>query len=234
MFDAIADRYDMLNRVLSMGIDRRWREEAVAAIALDESDQSNRCGQVEGEVHVLDVATGTGDLAIAIARKHPSAHVVGVDPSPKMLAVAERKASVAALQHRVTFREGDAQCLAFEQGTFDGVAIAFGIRNVPDRKRALRELARVTRRRGRIVVLELSEPPRSVIGALSRFHIHTVVPWVGATLSGAAEYRYLERSIAAFPRRDAFVATMNECGLTVLRATPLTFGVSTLFVAEKR
>lgn len=219
MFDAIAGRYDLLNRVLSLGIDQRWRRETVRALAL-------RAG-----ARVLDLATGTADLAILLAKLHPDGTVTGLDPSRNMLAVGRKKLSAQRLDGRITLLEGDAEHLPFEDRCFDGVTMAFGIRNVSDRVQALREMARVTRPEGRVCILELAEPRHGPMAALARFHIHTVVPWLGAILSGAREYRYLQRSIAAFPPPEAFAETMRSAGLDVLAVRPMTFGVVTLYVA---
>jgi demethylmenaquinone methyltransferase/2-methoxy-6-polyprenyl-1,4-benzoquinol methylase len=128
--------------------------------------------------------------------------------------------------------QGDAQALPFGDDTFHSVCIAFGIRNVPDRALALREMARVTRPGGRIAILELSEPRSGIWGAMARFHIHTVVPYVGALLSGVKEYQYLQRSIAAFPPAQEFAELMRSSNLDVLAVLPLTFGVCHLYVAE--
>jgi demethylmenaquinone methyltransferase/2-methoxy-6-polyprenyl-1,4-benzoquinol methylase len=218
MFDAIAARYDLLNRLLSLGIDRRWRRRAIAALALSEG------------ARVLDVATGTADVAIALARR--GAEVVGLDPSPGMLAVGARKLGAAGLDARVRLVLGRAEALPFPDASFDGVTLAFGIRNVADRPRALAELARVSRRGARVAVLELAEPRGRVLGPLARFHIHRVVPRIGAALSGARAYGYLQRSIAAFPSAEEFAGTLGAAGLRVIDVRPLTFGVCTLFVAE--
>ncbi len=222
MFDRIADRYDLLNRILSLGIDQGWRHQAVAALNLGES------------ARVLDLATGTADLAILEATTHPGCRVDGVDPSARMLEIGRQKVERADLSRRVTLLQGNAESLPFEAGTFDGVSIAFGIRNVPDRPRALAEMGRVTRQGGRIVILELSEPRGGILGPFARFHVHSVVPWLGGLISGSREYRYLQRSIAAFPPAEEFAATMKDAGLDVLEIRPLTFGVATLYVAEPR
>jgi demethylmenaquinone methyltransferase/2-methoxy-6-polyprenyl-1,4-benzoquinol methylase len=219
MFDAIAGRYDLLNRILSLGMDQGWRKRAVRALALGP------------RAHVLDLATGTADLAIAIAEAHPDATVIGMDPSRGMLDVGRQKLVESKLEKRIELRVGDAQELPLEQACVDGVAIAFGIRNVPDRARALREMARVTRTGGRVVILELSEPRRGLMGTLARTYVHGVVPRVGGFISGAKEYRYLQRSIEAFPPPEEFVRTMEASGLRVLESAPLTFGVAWLFVA---
>ncbi len=219
MFDAIARRYDLLNRVISLGVDQRWRRATVRALEL-------RPG-----ARVLDLATGTADLAILTARTHPDAAVTGLDPSRNMLAVGRDKVAAKGLSARVTLVEGEAERLPFEDKSFDGITMAFGIRNVPDRPAALREMARVTRDGGRVAILELADPRRGALSALARFHIHTVVPWVGAALSGAKEYRYLHESIAAFPPPERFAEVMRESGLDVLAVRPFTFGVVTLYVA---
>lgn len=220
MFDRIAHRYDLLNRVLSMGVDQGWRRRAVRAMELGPGGQA------------LDVATGTADLAVRMARAAEGVRVVGVDPSHNMLEVGRRKVSSARLGDRVTLEMGDAEALPFEDGRFDASAIAFGIRNVPDRERGLREMARVTRPGGRVVVLELSEPRGGIMGSLARFHVHTLVPRVGALLSGAREYRYLQESIAAFPPPEQFAQMMERAGLRVREVRPLTFGSCCLYVGE--
>jgi demethylmenaquinone methyltransferase / 2-methoxy-6-polyprenyl-1,4-benzoquinol methylase len=220
MFDAIAARYDFVNRVLSLGLDQGWRRRAVDAMRLG-------AGSV-----AIDLATGTGDLALMAKRRHPEAVVRGMDPSTKMLAIARDKAR--AIGAEVTFVEGDAQAIEAGDGEAAAVSIAFGIRNVPDRPRALREMARVTRAGGRVVVLELTEPTQRTLGRFARLYVHEVVPRVGGALSGADEYAYLQRSIAAFPPADHFAETMRDAGLEVLSIEPLTFGVVTLFVATPR
>jgi demethylmenaquinone methyltransferase/2-methoxy-6-polyprenyl-1,4-benzoquinol methylase len=220
MFDAIAGRYDLMNRLISLGIDQGWRRQTVAALGLGESGR------------VLDLATGTADLGLLIASTHPRVDVEGVDPSVKMLEIGRQKVARAGYTERVRLTVGVAEELPFEDRAFDAISIAFGIRNVPDRPKALREMARVTRAGGRIAILELSEPRGGVTGTLARFHVHSVVPWLGGLLSGSREYRYLQRSIAAFPAPEEFSALLETAGLRVLEARPLTFGVCHLFVAE--
>jgi len=226
MFDGIAARYDLVNRVISLGIDQSWRRKTVRALEL------------RGGHRVLDLATGTADLAIQVAqtgaRQNHEVTVVGLDPSTKMLDVGREKVARAGLNERVELVQGDAQALPFDSDSFDSTCIAFGIRNVPDRARALREMARVVRAGGRIAILELSEPRSGLLGAFARFHIHTVVPYVGALLSGVKEYQYLQRSIAAFPPADEFAELMENSGLAMRGVHSLTFGVCHLYVAEPR
>lgn len=220
MFDAIAPRYDLLNRIISLGLDQRWRKKTVQALELG------------ADPTVLDLATGTADLALLVAREHPSAKVIAIDPSRGMLDVAAAKLAPAA--GRIELRVGNAEALDLPDQSVDGVTMAFGIRNVPDRPRALREMARVTKPGGRIAILELSEPKQGALAALARFHIHEVVPRVGAAISGAREYSYLQRSIAAFPPPSQFAAMMEEAGLSVISVSPLTLGVVCLFVGAPR
>ena len=224
MFDRIAARYDLLNRLNSLGFDRAWRR--IAAEALAPAAVAHR------PLRVLDVASGTGDLAIAIARRFPKAVVRGVDTSTAMTVIGRGKVERAGLADRVTLASGDAHELGFADRTFDAAAIAFGIRNVPDRVRALREMARVTRPGGRVAVLELSEPVSGPLAVLARFHIGVLVPMIGTLLAGGAEYRYLRRSIRAFPPPDEFTRTMTAAGLEPVETRPLTFGVCNLFLAS--
>lgn len=222
MFDMIAPRYDLLNRLMSLGVDQRWRNKTVDALELKPG------------FRVLDLATGTADLALKVLQRHPDTKVVGVDPSEGMLEVGRRKVEAKGLGAVCELRVGDAQQLPFEDKSFDGLCMAFGIRNVPDRARALREMARVVRPDGRIAILELSEPRKGLLGPMARFQIRTVVPFMGRLLSGAREYRYLQESIASFPEPEVFADLMRESGLEVLRVTPLTFGVCCLYVARPR
>ncbi len=251
MFDAIAPRYDLLNRVMSLGVDQGWRRRTVEAVApalagggeqaTGDRQQAtgNRqqgpggrqvmAGGEAGTGAILDLATGTADLAIAMARRWPGARVTGLDPSVGMLAVGQKK---LAATPNVRLLEGDARALPFAAASFDAVTMAFGIRNVPAAERvlALAEMARVTRPGGRVAILELGEP-RGVLGPLARFHVHTLVPRLGAWLSGAREYRYLERSIAAFPAPERVADLMRVAGLRVLELSRLTFGACCLYVA---
>jgi demethylmenaquinone methyltransferase / 2-methoxy-6-polyprenyl-1,4-benzoquinol methylase len=216
MFDEIAERYDLLNRLMSLGLDGRWRRRLLQA-----------CGT--RPERVLDVATGTADVALALAKAHPEAQITGLDPSPGMLASGREKVVASEAANRVSLVLGDAQQLPFNSNTFDAVSIAFGIRNVPDRLQGLREMARVTKPGGTVAILELGEPRRGFLAPLARLHIRHVVPTLGAWISGAAEYRYLARSVAAFPEPDTFVELMAQAGLEQASATALSFGVVHLY-----
>ncbi len=220
MFDQLAPRYDLLNRLMSFGVDKRWRRRTVRELCLNPTAK------------VLDLATGTADLAIDIANRHPQVHVVGVDPSVKMLERGRTKISKAKLNDRVRLIEGIGEDLPFADGEFDAVTIAFGIRNCTDRAQAIREMKRVTRPGGRIAILELGEPKGSIMAPMARFHIHQVIPRLGAWISGAREYRYLQESIEAFPPSDEFAALIGDCGLRMLELVRFSFGSCHLYLAE--
>lgn len=218
MFDGIARRYDPINRLMTFGLDRSWREKAVRALELP------------AKARVLDLATGTADVALLIARRHADASVCGLDPSAKMLEVGQAKVAAGGLAGRVQLELGEAERLPYESASFDGVTIAFGIRNVEDRPAALREMARVLRPQGRLAILEANEP-RGLLAPLTRLHLRFMVPLLGRLLSSAKEYRYLQTSMEAFPAPDEFARTMASSGLEVLRLISLGFGTCTLYVA---
>lgn len=149
-----------------------------------------------------------------------------------MLAVGQEKVDRLGLTDRVTLRDGDAQKLPFQDASFNAISMAFGIRNVPDRAAALREMARVVRPQGRVVILEASEPTGGILGPFARFYLHAVVPRIGALLSGSPnEYRYLQESIADFPPPEQFAQKMRDAGLEVVEVIPLMFGVAHLYIA---
>ncbi len=220
MFAEIAPRYDLANQVLSLGIHRRWRRVAVR-------ESGVRPGQ-----SVLDCATGTGDLAIAFKRAvGPAGRVVGTDFCAEMLAIAPPKARQASLE--VEFEMADATALPYPDGSFDVCSIAFGIRNVDDPICCLRELARVTRPGGRVVVLEFGQP-WGAFGSVFRFYSRTILPWVGATLTGLrSAYEYLPRTAASFPSGDRFLTMMRQASaFDELKAKPLSFGIAYVYVGR--
>ncbi|MEZ6186240.1 MAG: ubiquinone/menaquinone biosynthesis methyltransferase [Planctomycetota bacterium] len=214
MFDQIAPRYDLMNRLISLGLDKRWRTRLVRSLAPTEPRR------------LLDVATGTADVLQALRKAYPECEVVGLDPSAEMLRYGVHK-----LDARSWLVRGDGQRLPFPDDHFDGCCISFGIRNVPDRPQCVRDMVRVTRPGGRVSILELSEPRGwGPLALASRFHMHQVVPRLGAALSGATEYKYLSRSIAAFPPATEFAALLEECGLREVQVQPMNFGVAHLYV----
>jgi len=220
MFDAIAPRYDLLNRVLSLGIDRRWRRRAVRRLA------AARPGRV------LDVATGTGDLAIEALRAGAD-RVVGVDIAERMLEVGRRKIAGMGLSDRVELRYGDALKLPFSDRQFDAALVAFGVRNFENLEAGLAEIRRVLRPGGRIVILEFSQPRRFPIRQLYGFYSRYVLPRIGRALSGDdGAYRYLPASIRVFPDGDDFLAVLRAAGYTRADHERLTFGIASIYTAD--
>jgi demethylmenaquinone methyltransferase/2-methoxy-6-polyprenyl-1,4-benzoquinol methylase len=218
MFDTIAQRYDLLNRILSLGLDRGWRRKAVRALQAPDGGR------------VLDLASGTADIAMTVAKHYPSIEVLGIDPSAGMLEVGRTKITAAGLSERIQLQIGDAQSLELQDNSVDACSIAFGIRNVPDRLAALREMARVVRGGGQVVILELSTPKHGFQAWASRIHVEHFVPLVGGLLSGPEAYQHLRDSMNSFPTDDDFISMMTDAGLEQPTVQRLGLGVCGLFV----
>jgi demethylmenaquinone methyltransferase/2-methoxy-6-polyprenyl-1,4-benzoquinol methylase len=224
MFDAIARRYDTLNHLLSAGLDKRWRRRAVRALALT------------GRERVLDMCTGTGDLAIEAVTSGAgrAADVVGIDFSAEMLRHARRKVDAAALGSRVRLARGDATAVPLADAAVDAAMVAFGIRNVLDPARACAEFHRVLRPGGRLAILEFGSPRLPGLRAAYLWYFRHVLPLVGRLISHHREaYTYLPASVIEFPTGEAFMAILREAGFTRVRAETLTFGVVYLYLAER-
>jgi demethylmenaquinone methyltransferase/2-methoxy-6-polyprenyl-1,4-benzoquinol methylase len=222
MFDGIAGRYDLLNHTLSLGIDKGWRRKAIREVAALHPET------------ILDVATGTGDLAIAASKVLPQAAITGVDISTGMLEVGRRK--VAALPHaqKITLQEGDSEALPFADDTFDVVMCAYGVRNFENLEAGLREMRRVLRPDGKLVVLEFSQPGKFPAAQLYRFYFKAILPAIGRLVSRHSRaYTYLPQSVAAFPEGKAFCEILGRCGFSSPKARPLSFGITTLYTASK-
>lgn len=222
MFDAISPKYDLLNRVFSMGVDQGWRRKVIAQVA-------------NGQVHrLLDVATGTGDLAIMAARKLPHTAITGVDISEGMLEHGRAKVAKLGLQQRITLQQADSAALPFADGSFDAVTVAFGVRNYENLEQGLREMIRVLRPGGRLFVLEFSKPQRTPMRQLFRFYFHRVMPLVGRLVSkDHAAYTYLPQSVDAFPEGQRFLELLVKAGGQEATARPLTGGIATLYTTRK-
>ena len=217
MFDRIAPAYDLMNTLMTAGIDGRWRCAAVAAAALRRGDR------------VLDVATGTGKLALGAARAvGPGGQVMGVDVSRRMLARARRLAAP-----NIGWREADAMAMPFPPGTFDAVLIGFGLRNLPDIDAALREMARVLRPGGRLVVLEIAEPPGGVARLLFVTWFRRLVPFLGRLVGEPAAYAYLPDSLRRYPAPAEVAARMGATGLEAVRWRWLPTRLATLHVGRR-
>ena len=224
MFGDIAARYDLMNRLMTVGLDGRWRRLAAAEARLAPGSEA------------LDACCGTGDLSFSLADACPSCVVIGLDFTPEMLAHAREKAAARAGQGLPVPREfvaGDVLRLPFEDGRFAAVTVGWGVRNVPDVPRAFREMARVTRPGGRVVCLESTQAPD---GFGKRFHdvwMGRVVPLLGRFVTGdPSAYAYLPASVAAFPRAGELAAIMAGAGLTNVRYRRLGFGAVALHVGE--
>ena len=218
MFDGISSNYDFLNHLLSFGIDRSWRR---------------RTSKLITERHlstILDVATGTADLAIRMAKDNPSALLTGVDLSEKMLEIGRSKIAKKRLSHRITLEKGDALGLPFPDNSFDAVTVAFGVRNFADREGGLREMTRVCRAGGVVAVLEFSHPSSPWIAIPYRWYSKTMLPWLGRLVSKhPTAYRYLPSSVTTFPESEAFVAMMRITGIDQIMIHPLSGGIATLY-----
>lgn len=221
MFDAIAARYDLLNHVLSAGIDRRWRRQAIAALCLS------------GRERVLDVCTGTADLAVAALTAQPgAARVVGVDFSSAMLRVGHDKIVRRSLGPRAALLRADATRLPLADGAVDAATVAFGIRNVERVSEACTELRRVLAPGGRLAILEFAIPTAWPVRAVYLAYFNHVLPRVGRLIARHDAYRYLPASVSAFSAPDVFQRLLRECGFTHVLARPLTFGIVYLYVAS--
>jgi demethylmenaquinone methyltransferase / 2-methoxy-6-polyprenyl-1,4-benzoquinol methylase len=219
MFDSIAGRYDLLNRVLSLGVDRGWRTAATREVLANAPHD------------VLDVATGTGDFALTIKRLSPEANVIGSDFVPAMLAIARQKAKTQTLE--IPFEEGDALNLPYADGSFDSLSCAFGFRNFADFRRGLQEFYRVLRPGGRCVILEFPPPPDNLLGQAYGLYFRHVLPFVGGVISGRPEaYRYLPESVIAFPKPEILANLMREVGFDP-RFKVLSAGLAAIHVGIK-
>ncbi|MCA9054496.1 MAG: bifunctional demethylmenaquinone methyltransferase/2-methoxy-6-polyprenyl-1,4-benzoquinol methylase UbiE [Planctomycetaceae bacterium] len=224
MFGEIAGRYDLLNHVLSLGVDVYWRWRTVRTVA------------PSGDRPILDVCTGTGDLAFAY-RQHAGegVRVIGSDFTRAMLMIADRKQPSEDEQQQVAFVEADAQQLPFASDQFQIVSVAFGLRNVADTRRGIREMARVCSPQGTVAVLEFSQPTNRLFAGVYRFYFRNVLPRIGQWISGSRldAYNYLPESVGEFPCGAALAQVMTECGLCEVQYKPLTFGIATLYWGRK-
>ena len=222
MFDNIAPKYDLLNHTLSMSIDRVWRRRVVGEVRRAKPGR------------ILDVATGTGDLAIAMARRIRDVQVLGVDLSEQMLAVARRKIEARGLDGRIVLDRGDAERLAVADASVDVATVAFGVRNFGDLGAGLRELARTIKPGGKVVILEFSRPRNRVFRALYEFYSYKILPRIGGLVSrDKRAYEYLPASVGEFPAPEEFMAMMARAGFRNCRARSQSFGVAQIYIGER-
>jgi demethylmenaquinone methyltransferase / 2-methoxy-6-polyprenyl-1,4-benzoquinol methylase len=222
MFGSIAPRYDLLNRLLSLGIDRRWRRFAVKKIALS------------GAGRVLDVATGTGDVALEIAAQtSPSVSIVGVDFCKEMVDLGRVKVDASPHASRISLQVAPCEDIPFDDKSFDAATISFGIRNVVDRSKGLTEMRRVLKDGGRIVILEFSTPTLPVFKSIYHFYFLKVLPKIGGCFSRFSAYQYLPDSVLEFPPREKFKSMMTEVGFKNVQHFDLTGGIATVYVGTR-
>ena len=222
MFDAIAPRYDLLNHLLSAGLDRRWRDRAVDALALGP------------DARVLDLCTGTADLAIATVKRADGATVVGVDFAGEMLRLGLAKTRRGGMDRKIRLVRGDAARIPVADASCDAATVAFGIRNVAERERALAELARVLRPGGRLAILEFGQPRIPGIRTLYAWYFRYLLPLVGRLVSkhhGA--YSYLPPSVGTFPSAAEFSRLIAAADFSHVQAVPLSCGIVYMYVAQR-
>lgn len=221
MFDAIAPRYDLLNRVLSAGIDRRWRSRAIGSLAVP-----------PGGV-LLDVCCGTADVVLQARAAGAVGRAIGVDFAGAMLDIGHAKIDRAGESGRIALLRGDATSLPAVSKSVDAVTVAFGIRNVQRPEAACREMARVLKPGGRLAILEFGEPRLPGLAALYRWYFRHVLPLIGRLISGhGVAYSYLPASVASFPPPEVFCGVLREAGFTDVRAVPMTLGIVYLYTAR--
>lgn len=222
MFDKIAPSYDKLNHALSLGIDRRWRRSAVDALGRFNPQK------------ILDIATGTGDFALLLAKRIEPQHITGADISEGMMAVGREKVAKAGLQDIISFQWEDCTQLSFPDGSFDAVTSAYGVRNFQDLDAGLREMQRVLRQGGHLLIVELTPPPCFPMKQLFWLYAHVVMPLVGRIIShDNSAYTYLPASMEAFPQAEQMEDILHRAGFSRVEWKRFTFGISTMYLARK-
>jgi len=221
MFNNIAGKYDFLNHFLSLGIDKGWRKKAIREVAAVHPQS------------ILDVATGTGDLAIAAAKLQPK-QIVGVDIADQMLDVGRQKIKEKQLTNIISLANGDSENLPFATGQFDAVMCAYGVRNFEHLEAGLKEMNRVLKTGGKVVILEFSRPKQFPVKQLYKFYFRFILPALGKIVSKhSTAYTYLPESVMAFPEGNGFCKILEQCGFRQAKAKALTFGITTLYTAIK-
>jgi demethylmenaquinone methyltransferase/2-methoxy-6-polyprenyl-1,4-benzoquinol methylase len=223
MFDRISPKYDRLNHLLSFNIDKTWRRKTAKAVAKSQPET------------ILDLATGTSDLAIALAKYNPQAYIIGVDFSEKMLAIGKEKVKKQGLENQIDLQLGDAAALPFEDQSFDAITVAFGVRNFEDLQQSLSEICRVLKPNGQVFILEFSMPEKFPIKQAYHLYFKHILPKIGKQISKDDwAYSYLPESVERFPKPATFLQTLNGNGLNEATARSLTWGIATLYTAHKK
>ena len=221
MFNNIASKYDFLNRFLSLGVDQSWRRKAIASMKVDNTSK------------VIDVATGTADLAIAIEKKYHPAKIIGLDLSDQMLVYGRKKIAKQQLEDKIELVEGDSENLPFESNTFDAASVAYGVRNFEDLDQGLREINRTLKTGGQLMVLEFSKPGFP-IKQLFDIYFKYLLPLIGKiTSKDQRAYSYLYESVQSFPDGEDFVDRLEAAGFKNCECKRLTFGISSIYLGTK-
>ena len=222
MFDRISPKYDALNHLFSLNIDKVWRRKTAKTVSKSHPKA------------ILDLATGTADLAIDMAKRNPQAHIIGMDISEKMLEIGKAKVAQQNLESQIELRLGDAASLPFEEGAFDAVTVAFGVRNFENLSKGLAEISRVLKTNGQVCIFEFSMPEKFPVKQLYRFYFKRVMPKIGKWLSkDDGAYSYLPASVEKFPKPSLFSDMLTSFGLKTLQVKSLSLGIATLYVAIK-
>ena len=221
MFNNISQRYDLLNHILSMGIDILWRRKAIKLLQ-----------EVKAET-VLDVATGTGDFAIEALRLKPT-KITGIDISQGMLDVGKIKMKDKGYDSKIEMLLGDSENLPFNDNMFDAITVGFGVRNFENLEKGITEMHRVLSEKGKIAILEFSKPRKFPIKQFYNFYFLNVLPAIGKLISkDPRAYTYLPESVKAFPDGEDFVSIMQKCGYKEVKQIPLTFGIASIYIGKK-
>lgn len=222
MFDAIAGTYDFLNHLLSFGIDIYWRKKAVGLLKLSHP------------LKILDIATGTGDFAIEAVKLNPQ-KIIGIDISEKMLSIAKEKIRKLHLEGKIKFQLADCENLPFKNNSFDAVTVGFGVRNFENLDKGLKEMHRVLKKDGKIVILEFSKPKAFPIKNIFNFYFKNILPFIGKFISKNREaYAYLPQSVQKFPDGEDFLKIMKKIGFLNPKQIKLTFGIASIYIGGKK
>ncbi|AWO00905.1 bifunctional demethylmenaquinone methyltransferase/2-methoxy-6-polyprenyl-1,4-benzoquinol methylase UbiE [Chitinophaga alhagiae] len=222
MFDDIAGRYDFLNRFMSLGIDVTWRKKALRMLRSLQPKQ------------MLDVATGTADVAIMAQRMLQPDHITGIDISEGMLELGRIKVTKAGLDGKITLQQGDSETINFPDATFDAITAAFGVRNFENLEKGLSEMCRVLKPGGKAVILEFSNPTKTPVKQLYNFYFRYITPWIGKWIArNKAAYTYLPSSVKAFPQGQAMCDILHKVGFQAVTCKTLTFGICSIYCATR-
>ena len=219
IFDEVARHYDWLNTLFSLGIHKLWRKKLAE--------------QLRGAEYNLDIATGTAEVAIEVAKKHPATKTVGIDPSMNMLRIAKKKIEDLDLGEKIALVSAAAENLPFAEKQFDSATIAFGIRNTVDYELSLKEIRRVLRENGKLLILEFAIPRNPVFKPLYMVYFRVLMPLIGSIYGRGKEYKYLAESAASFPQRKEFIQHLENAGFRDCRYSELTMGVVALYSATR-